>query len=79
MLGTLHGIAQSVSSATRTVGPVIAGWIYGVGLGKGVVGLAWWVMAGAAMLGAIAGRFVSEGDGHEIWLEGEREEEDAKI
>ena len=78
VLGTLHGIAQSVSSATRTVGPVLAGWIYGVGLEKGIVGMAWWVMSGIAVLGAIAGRFVWEGDGHEIWLEGEKEEEDGK-
>lgn len=76
ILGTLHGIAQSVSSATRTVGPVLAGWIYGIGLNKGVVGLAWWCMAGIAVLGAIAGQFVAEGDGHEIWLEGEREEQE---
>jgi MFS family permease len=78
VLGTLHGIAQSVSSATRTAGPVLAGWAYGVGLSKGVVGLAWWCMAGIAVLGAIAGRFVWEGDGHEIWLEGEREELEGK-
>ena len=74
VLGTIHGIAQSVSSLTRTVGPVLAGWIYGVGLARGAVGLAWWCMAGIACLGAIAGRFVVEGDGHEIWLEGERED-----
>lgn len=77
VLGTVHGIAQSVSSATRTIGPVLMGWLYGVGLNKGMVGLAWWCMAGVAVLGAIAGRWLREGDGHEIWLEedGEREEE----
>ncbi len=76
VLGTLHGIAQSVSSATRTVGPVLFGWLYGVGLEKGVVGTAWWFMGGVAVLGAVAGRLVREGDGHEIWLEGEREDEE---
>lgn len=78
VLGTIHGIAQSVSSATRTVGPVVAGWIYGVGLNRGVVGMAWWGMAGVAVLGAFAGRWVKEGDGHEIWLEGEEKEEGRK-
>ncbi|SMR50651.1 unnamed protein product [Zymoseptoria tritici ST99CH_1E4] len=73
VLGTVHGIGQSVSSLTRTLGPVAAGWLYGVGLRKGVVGLAWWVMAGVAVLGAVAGRWVKEGDGHEILLEGEEE------
>ena len=65
-----------MSSATRTVGPVLAGSVYGVGLSKGVVGLAWWGMAGVAVVGAVAGRFVREGDGHEIWTEGEREDEE---
>ncbi|KAK6433962.1 hypothetical protein LTR95_009851, partial [Oleoguttula sp. CCFEE 5521] len=79
VLGTIHGIAQSVSSATRTVGPVLAGYIYGVGLNKGIVGMAWWGMCIIAVMGAIAGQWVKEGDGHEIWLEGEekRSEDDA--
>lgn len=68
-------MGQSVSSAMRTIGPVIISWLYGVGLSKGFVGLAWWCMAGVAVVGAIAGCWVREGDGHEIWLEGEEEEE----
>lgn len=76
VLGTIHGIAQSVSSATRTVGPVLFGWLYGVGLERGVVGTAWWAMACLAIVGAFASRFVQEGDGHEIWLPGEKEDED---
>lgn len=78
VLGTVHGIAQSVSSFTRTVGPVGAGWVYGLGLGKGVVGLAWWCMAGVAVVGAVAGRFVWEGDGREVRLEGEEAEEEGE-
>ncbi|KAK5123579.1 hypothetical protein LTR85_002617 [Meristemomyces frigidus] len=78
VLGTIHGIAQSVSSATRTVGPVLVSWLYGVGLNRGVVGMAWWSMGGVAIVGAIAAWWVREGDGHEIWLEGEKEEEDGK-
>lgn len=74
VLGTIHGIAQSVSSATRTVGPVLFSWIYGVGLSKGVVGTAWWCMCLVAGVGALASWWVREGDGHEIWLEGEEEE-----
>ncbi|KAK0326596.1 hypothetical protein LTR82_002438 [Friedmanniomyces endolithicus] len=75
VLGTVHGIAQTVSSATRTVGPVVAGWAYGVGLERGVVGLAWWGLAGVAVVGAVAGRWVREGSGWEVFLEGEEEEE----
>ena len=76
VLGSVHGIAQSVSSLTRTVGPVVAGWLYGVGLGWGIVGLAWWCMSGVALVGAVAGRFVREGSGQEIWLEGDEEGKD---
>ncbi|KAH9828461.1 putative membrane protein [Teratosphaeria destructans] len=76
VLGTVHGIAQSVSSATRTLGPVLAGWLYGVGLGVGVVGLAWWCMAVVAVAGAVAGQWVREGSGREIWLDGEEQEEE---
>lgn len=71
VLGTIHGIAQSVSSLARTVGPVAASWAYGAGLERGVVGIAWWFLAGIAVVGAGAARWVWEGDGHEIWLEGE--------
>lgn len=74
VLGTVHGIAQSVSSATRTFGPVLAAAIYGQGLRTGVVGLAWWFLAAIALFGILAARFVREGDGHEVWLEGEKEE-----
>lgn len=74
VLGTLHGIAQSVSSATRTVGPVAGGYLYSVGLQQGVVGIGWWSIAAIAVLGAVAGTLVRDSDGHEIWLEGEREQ-----
>jgi MFS family permease len=79
VLGSVHGIAQSVSSFTRTVGPVLGGWLYGVGLNKGMVGLAWWCMSCVALVGAVAGRFVREGSGHEVWLEGEEEEKEEDL
>ncbi|CRK23486.1 hypothetical protein BN1708_018029, partial [Verticillium longisporum] len=69
VLGTVHGLAQSVSSAARTIGPVLGGWAYGVGLEAGVVGAVWWGLAAFAVLGFVASWFLREGDGHEIWLE----------
>jgi threonine/homoserine/homoserine lactone efflux protein len=53
--------------------------LYGVGLNKGMVGLAWWCMSCVAVAGAVAGRFVREGSGHEIWLEGEEEPKEEHI
>lgn len=71
VLGTVHGIAQSVSSLTRTFGPIMFGWVFGKGLDLGIVGLAWWILAGVAVVGSLIGRLLWEGDGHEILLEGE--------
>jgi MFS family permease len=76
VLGTVHGLGQSASSAARTIGPLLLSYLYGVGLRRGVVGLSWWCMACFAAVGAVAGLFVRDGDGHEIWLEGEKEEEE---
>ncbi|KAF3481269.1 uncharacterized protein GIQ15_04028 [Arthroderma uncinatum] len=53
-LGTVNGLGQSVSSAARTVGPLLNGWMYGVGLRNGVVGTAWWVLAAVAVSAAVA-------------------------
>lgn len=76
ILGTLHGIAQSVSSATRTLGPVLGGYLYSVGLQHGIVGIGWWSLSCIAVVGAIAGQFVRNGSGHEIFLEGEDEDDE---
>ncbi|KAF4125750.1 Major Facilitator Superfamily [Geosmithia morbida] len=74
VLGTVHGIGQSVSSGARTIGPMVGGLVYGLGLDAGVVGVVWWAMSAVAVLGFLASLFVREGDGHEIWLEGDQEE-----
>ncbi len=76
VLGTLHGLAQSASSLTRTIGPILCGYLYGLGLRRGVIGAVWWGLSNAALCGVLASLLVREGDGHEIWLEGDAEEED---
>jgi MFS family permease len=45
VLGTIHGFAQSVSSAARTLGPVLGGMGLGWGLKHNAVGAVWWCMA----------------------------------
>lgn len=62
VLGTLHGVAQSVTSAMRTAGPVLGGWGFGEGLRAGVVGGVWWVLAAVAMGGWAASGLVFEGN-----------------
>lgn len=75
VLGTVHGIGQSVSAAFRTIGPVVGGWWYGAGLEKGVVGAAWWGIAGVSAAGCVTAVWVYEGSGHEILLDGEGDDE----
>lgn len=74
VLGTVHGIAQSVSSAARTLGPVLGGWGFGKCLEIGVVGVVWFALAGVALVGWACSSLVQEGDGHAIWLEGEKDD-----
>lgn len=73
VLGTVHGVGQSVSSFARTIGPVLGGWLFGLGLDKGVVGAVWWGLSAVAVGGIVGSFFVREGDGHEIWLEDDEE------
>ena len=75
VLGTIHGIGQSCSSAGRAIGPTVGGALYGVGLQHGVVGGIWWGLSGLAIVNCIASLLVREGDGHEIVLEGDKEAE----
>lgn len=74
VLGTVHGLGQSVSSGARTIGPMIGGLVYGIGLNAGFVGLVWWCLSSIAVCGCLASLLVREGDGHEIWLEGDEED-----
>jgi hypothetical protein len=62
VLGTIHGIAQSVSSGARTVGPTLGGWLLGVGLVNNCVGAVWWGIAGVAALNWALLWLLREGD-----------------
>lgn len=63
VMGTVQGCATSLASASRTVGPVLAGTLYALGLEGGVVGGVFWGMAGVAGVGAWSTWFVQEGKG----------------
>ncbi|KAL1850831.1 hypothetical protein Plec18170_006667 [Paecilomyces lecythidis] len=65
VLGTLHGIAQSISSAARTMGPVIGGWGMGLGLKHNIVGAIWWALAAEALIGWLFTWTIEEGKGIE--------------
>lgn len=74
VLGTIHGIGQSVSAGFRTVGPIVGGWWYGQGLEWGMVAFSWWAVAAASVVGSVASLLIYEGTGKEIELEDEHEE-----
>ncbi|KAM0147423.1 hypothetical protein ACHAQE_003368 [Botrytis cinerea] len=71
VLSTIHGIAQSVSAGSRTLGPLIFSAVYGQGLKKGMVGMAWWILMIEACVAFGASWLVYEGSGHEVKMEGE--------
>jgi len=75
VLGTMHGIGQSLASAGRAIGPTLGGSLYGLSLRHGVVGAIWWGLSGVALMNCFASLWVKEGDGHEIILEGDEEAE----
>jgi hypothetical protein len=77
VLGTVHGIGHSVSSAARTLGPIMSGYLYGVGLENGIIGASWWTLSLVALVGWVATRWVREGSGHEIILPGDEKSQES--
>lgn len=63
VLGTLNGVALSVSALGRAAGPAIAGWTFSVGVDKGYVILPWWTLSAFAILGAITPWWLVEMEG----------------
>lgn len=74
VLGTIHGLGQSVSAGFRTVGPIVGGWWYGMGLDWGMVAFSWWAVAGMSVMGWVASQLLYEGSGKEIELDDDDEE-----
>ncbi|RAH74129.1 uncharacterized protein BO66DRAFT_313639 [Aspergillus aculeatinus CBS 121060] len=76
VLGTIHGVAQSISSGARTLGPMIGGWGLGLGLEHNFVGGIWWALAIEALIGWFALFMIYEGKGIERKKVLEEEEEE---
>ncbi|KAF2773296.1 MFS general substrate transporter [Teratosphaeria nubilosa] len=75
VLGTIHGVGNACSATFRTLGPILAGYWFGLWTERGIVGMAWWIVASVAALGCVASYWVRNGTGHEIVLPGEEQEE----
>ena len=52
ILGTLNGVAVSISALGRAAGPFIAGWAFTEGAETGYAILPWWILAALALVGA---------------------------
>lgn len=63
ILGTLNGVATSVSAIGRATGPAVGGAMFEVGAERGWAILPWWVLAGFAILGAIPVWWIVEMEG----------------
>ena len=62
VLGTLNGVAMSSASVCRGFGPTVSGAMDSVGDTLGMSGLAWWTIAGVALLGWLPGFALQEGN-----------------
>ncbi|KAE8366209.1 hypothetical protein BDV27DRAFT_171071 [Aspergillus caelatus] len=76
VLGTIHGVAQSIASGARTLGPLIGGWGLGLGLKYNMVGGIWWALAVEAIVGWFLLWSIYEDKGIER-KKGQTEEEDS--
>lgn len=63
ILGTLNGVAVSISAIGRAVGPAIGGYTFTIGVEKGFGILPWWVLGCFGILGAIAPWWLVEMEG----------------
>lgn len=76
ILGTIHGVAQSISSAARTLGPFLGGWGLGFGLDHNIIGAVWWALAAEALVGWVVLWTIHEGKGIERKKEEDEEAEE---
>lgn len=60
VLGTLNGAAASSASICRGFGPTVSGAVDSLGMQLGMSGLAWWAIAGVALLGWLPGFMLKE-------------------
>ena len=53
ILGTLNGVATSISAIGRAAGPALSGATFSAGVDAGFVVVPWWTLAGVAVIGAV--------------------------
>ncbi|CZT12461.1 uncharacterized protein RCO7_07703 [Rhynchosporium graminicola] len=72
-LARTNSISYVASGAFRATGASIGALIYSYGTSHSMTGLAFWVAAAVAVCVCCLAMACKEGDGHEIWLDGDEE------
>ena len=79
ILGTLNGVATSISAIGRAAGPALAGVAFSEGVELGYVIISWWLLSAISILAAVPVFMLIEMEGfggHESDEEEEEEEDD---
>ena len=63
VLGLINGIAGSAACLSRAFGPTLSGMLFSWGTSIGYTGIAWWIVAGIALVGAVHSLWMEEGKG----------------
>ncbi|KFY27929.1 hypothetical protein V493_03195 [Pseudogymnoascus sp. VKM F-4281 (FW-2241)] len=79
LLGTLNGVATSVSAIGRAAGPFLAGTAFTWGMERGYVIVAWWMLGFIAILGAIPIFMLVEMEGFNRASNDEDESDDEEL
>ena len=79
ILGTLNGIAVSVSAIGRAAGPAIEGAVFTIGVQRGYIIAPWWLMSAIAWLAAVPVFFIVEGAGFGGQTDDEIEDSDEEV
>ncbi|KAL2871055.1 MFS transporter [Aspergillus lucknowensis] len=75
ILGTLNGVATSVSAIGRAAGPAMLGPIFSLGVRAGYIIIPWWSLTCIAVISAIPVPWIVEGDGFQAQSTDELEPE----
>jgi MFS family permease len=75
VLGTLNGVATSVSALGRAAGPALIGTVFSWGVERGYVIIPWWLLSALTLTSVIPAIWIVEQDGPHREVEEEEEEE----
>jgi len=78
VLGTLNGVATSVSALGRAAGPALIGTVFSWGVQKGYMLIPWWLLSALTLTSVIPAIWIVEQDGPSREVESESEEEEVE-